>query len=457
MAERSRLTGVDGSGKPTGPPGDVTIPGDATLPGDATDPSPESGAALRSRRGLGRAYWGLWRSVTLSSFGDGLVLVAFPLLALTVTRRPLAVAAVAVAARAPVVFFGLVAGAMADRVDRRRLAVTAEAVRLVVLIGFIALEVGGAVDLAVIYVAVFLLGTCEQFFDAATMACLPQMVAGPDLDRANGFMQVSDLTAEGVAGQSLGGALSAVTGALPFVADAISFAGSALLLRRSLPPLVAEARPPSTLRSDVVIGLRFFAGHRSLRLLAGLIGSFVLCQSLVLAVITLYARQDLHLGPAGYGVLLAVPGVSSILGGLFSDRIIARLGLVPSILGAGLLAGGSYLLLGGQRSVVLAGVALALEGAGVILGNVASMSLRQRLIPAALLGRVGMTFRVIIFTGMPLGALVGGLLAASFSLSRAIEVAGAAQLVALTVFIPQLWAGTRTGRAGVVDITSMET
>jgi predicted MFS family arabinose efflux permease len=189
---------------------------------------------------------------------------------------------------------------------------------------------------------------------------------------------------------------------------------------------------------------------------AGLIGSFVLCQSLVLAVITLYARQDLHLGPAGYGVLLAVPGVSSILGGIFSDQIIARLGLIPSIFVAGLLAGFSYLLLGGQRSVVGAGVALALEGAGVILGNVASMTLRQRLIPTALMGRVGMTFRVIIFTGMPLGALAGGLLASAASLSRAIELAGATQLVAGVVFTAQLWAGTRSGTDQVIDITAME-
>jgi predicted MFS family arabinose efflux permease len=438
MTDQARLPGADGSG-----PGGTAFP-------------PQDVAPTGARRGLGRAYWGLWRSVTLSSFGDGLVLVAFPLLALTVTHSPLLVAGVAVAARVPVVVFGLLAGALADRVDRRRQAVMAEVLRLIALVGFIALEVTGIVDLAAIYATVFILGTCEQFFDAATMACLPRLVASGDLDRANGFMQVSDLTAEGVAGQSLGGVLSAVTGSLPFVADAVSFACSALLLRRSLPPAVQETRSPSSIRSDVKAGLRFFAGHRSLRLLAGLIGSFVLCQSVVLAVITLYARQDLHLGPMGYGVLLAVPGVSSILGGIFSDRIIARLGLIPSIFVAGLLAGTSYLLLGGQRSFVWAGVALALEGAGVILGNVASMTLRQRLIPTAMMGRVGMTFRVIIFAGMPLGALAGGLLASAASLSRAIELAGATQLVAGVVFTAQLWAGTRSGTDQVIDITAME-
>lgn len=420
-------------------------------PEESTGAPPGRHGTQRSRHPLSRSYWGLWGSTALSSFGDGLVVVAFPLLALTVTRRPLLVAGVAVAARVPVLIFGLLAGGVADRMDRRRLAVVAEAVRLAAVAGFVAFSFLGSVDLVAIYLTVFVLGTCEQFFDAATMASLPGLVADGALDRANGLMEVSDLTAEGVAGQSLGGLLSAVTSSLPFVIDAVSFAGSALLLGRSLPPLPQPARPPASLRSDVAAGLRYFAGHRSLRLLAGLIGSFVVCQSLVLGVITLYARQDLGLGPAGYGVLLAVPGVSSILGGLFSARIMRRLGPVPAVCAAGLLAGASYLLLGGQRSLVLAAVALALEGAGVILGNVASMSLRQRLIPAALLGRVGMTFRVIIFAGMPVGALAGGLLAGVLSLSQAIEVAGAVQLLAVAVLAPPLWTATRPGR--VIDLT----
>jgi MFS family permease len=400
--------------------------------------------------GLGGMFWRLFAATGCSSLGDGLVLVAFPLLALMLSHDPILVSGVAVAARLPAFVVGLPAGALADRVHRRRLAVTVEWARLAVLAVFSALVVLHQDRLILLYLVVFVLGSLEELFVAATFASLPVVVAPEDLDRANGLLSFSDLTAEEVAGQGLGGVLVALGSSIPFIIDAFSFAASALLLRRALPDLPVDP-PVASFRSDIVTGLQWFRSHAALRLCALLVASFAFCQSVVVAVLVLYLRVGLHLSATGYGLLLAVSAVGNIIGALLSARLTARLGPLVSIAGAGLMAGGAYLLLALSHSVIGAGGAMALECLAITVGNVSSMSLRQRLIPSALLGRVGTTFRMIIFAGMPLGALLGGVLAGVSSLRATFLTAGIAQLVLLAVLVPRL---RQRMRAEVIDLTA---
>jgi MFS family permease len=414
-----------------------------TVAGETSDPA---------QTALGGLFWRLFAATGCSSLGDGLVLVAFPLLAITLTHDPLLISGVAVAARLPAFAVGLPAGALADRVHRRRLAVTVEWARLAVLAAFSALLLLHADRLAVLYLVVFLLGSLEELFVAATFASLPAMVASTDLDRANGLLSFADLTAEEVAGQGLGGVLVALGSSIPFVIDALTFAASAVLLRRALPDLPAEPADAS-FRSDIVTGLRWFRSHPAVSLCALLVSSFAFCQSLVIAVLVLYLRVDLHLSATGYGLLLAVSAVGNVVGALFSARIAGRIGALWSIVAAGLVASGAYVLLGLAHSVTGAGIAMALECLGITVGNVASMSLRQRLIPAGLLGRVGTTFRMVIFAGMPVGALLGGLLAHLSSLRVTFLTGGIAQLVFLAVLVPPLWRRMRAGPPVAIDLT----
>jgi predicted MFS family arabinose efflux permease len=396
----------------------------------AGSPAAESPAGAVPRPGLGAAFWRLWAATGVSSLGDGAVLVGFPLLAYGRTHTAVLIAGVVVAGRLPAVLLSLPAGALADRWSRRRLAVGVELVRLVLLAAFGVTVVAGADSLGLIYATVFAVGACETLFVCTTSAVLPAVVPVDRLVEANGYLLLADLTGEEVAGQGLGGLAYAAARALPFVADAVSFLASAVLLNRALPP-DDPPRPPATLRADLVAGLRWFAGHRAVRLLAVLLGSFAFCQYLVAGVLVVYARRTLGLGGSGYGLFLAVAAAGDVVGALAARRVHARLGPGPSIAAAGAVAGGAYLLLAAVPDVAVAATAVALQWAAVAVGNVAAVSLRQRLVPAALLGRVTSAFRALVYAGMPVGALAGGVVASTAGLRSTFLLAGGLQVVAV--------------------------
>lgn len=402
-----------------------------------------SSRRARHRRGLGAPARCLVTATASSSLGDGLALVAFPLLALRYTHNPLLVAGVAFADTIPALLFGLPAGVLADRWPRRTMARAAEWIRLGVLAAFVALIVLGLDSLWSLYATVFLIASFEQVYKAAAFSSLPGIVPSDLLGRANSRLWVADTSGEQFIGQGLGGLALGASRALPFAVDAVSFAASAVLVGRALPPDEpvrpdAPGRKERNLRAELGEGLRWFASHPVLRLLAALIGSFALCQFIVAAIVVLYARRVLHLSNAEYGLLMAVAAIGSVLGSLAADRVAERLGAVPSTVLGGVLTAGAYLGLAAWRSPVGLVVFLMLESLAVPVASVASLTLRQRLIPSELLGRVGMVFRLFLYAAMPLGALIGGLLAAHLPYREVFLVAGALQLTLLLALSSRL-------------------
>lgn len=412
--------------------------------------SPEnyiSGGVSRLRgRPLGRAFWRLWAATGISSLGDGLVMVAFPLLAVTLTSDPLLIAGVAIAGRLPALLCSVPAGALADRVDRRRLVVITNIVRTGVLAAFAVLVLAGADSLVLLYATVFVLGAGEMTFDAATQACLPAMVDGASLQRANGHVASAEVSGEQFVGPAMGGLAYAAAGALPFVADAASFAASAALLRSALPDQPVTRRR-SSWGQDIAAGLRWFAGHDLLRLLAVVVGSLAFCQAMVMSELVLYGTRDMHLGRVGYGIFFAVSASGNVLGAAFAGRIHARLGTSRCVIAAAVVSGGAYLILAITTAVVSATAALFLEGVAVAVGNVTTLSLRQRVIPNDLLGRVGSAFRMFLYGMIPLGALAGGLIASQADVRRAFVVAGLTQLAVFALAAPVLVRRIRTAEA----------
>ena len=403
-------------------------------------PSVTAPSALHAIR-LGPRYWRLWGASSASALGDGLALVAFPLLAATLTGDARLVAGVAVASRLPWLLFGLPAGALADRVDRRLLLGAVELSRMAVLIILGVTVATGSVSLAAIYAAAFALGALETAFSAASQACLPALVVIDQLPRANGYLFAAQATGEQFAGPALGGLLFAAAAALPFVLDGVSFLASAALLCLALPRRRGRTSPPqpaAAFRQDVLSGLRWFANHPILRLLALVVASLAFCQSMVLAILVLYCLRVLHLSHAGFGLFLALAAVGNVVGGLLAGRITARLGTGRVVFSAALLAAASYLVVGLTSAVGVAVLALAAEAVAVAVGNVATLSLRQSVIPGELLGRVGNAFRMCIFGVIPLGALTGGLIAHSVGLHAPFLVAGGLQLLVISLVGPRL-------------------
>jgi MFS family permease len=375
-----------------------------------------------------RGYWWVLTAGGTSAVGDGLVFVALPLLAVTLTHQPVLVAGVAVAAKLPWLLVSLPAGALADRVDRRRLAVAVEVLRAGVLAGLGVTVLVGHVSLAAIYLVAFTTGALETAFAAATRASLPHLVDPADVPRANSYLYAAETAGEQFAGPALGGVLFSVARSVPFLADAGSFAGSAVMLGVGLPREGPARHRSGGLAQDVRVGLRWFRRHPPLQLLAVVIATFAFCQAAVLSVLVLYGQNVLHLSPSGYGLFLAVGATGDVLGSLTAHRVYRRLRAARAILGAGAAAGAGYVVLAATSTPAVAVVGYALEAVGVALGNVATMSLRYQIIPSDLFGRVNNTFRTAVLSAGLAGALAGGVVTEHSSLHATFLSAGVIQL-----------------------------
>jgi Na+/melibiose symporter-like transporter len=302
------------------------------------------------------------------------------------------------------------------------------------LLGLMALGVAtGRIGLVGIYIAAFLVGVGETFVAAITRSVVPLIVDDQDLLSANGHVLAAETAGEKFAGPAVGGLLFGIVAALPFLGDAISYVASAILLRSAVPVTETRSADASTraVLHDVRTGLRWLLGHAQLRLLAVVVTTFAFCQAMALGVLVLFATRTLHLHSSGYGVLLAIAAIGDVFASLVAGRIHRRLGPFWTIMVAGLVAGGAYVLLGVGSHLSVATAALLLEAAAVTLGNVATLSARHRLIPTERFGLINNAFRMCVMGVVPAGALIGGALAELFGLGATFVTAGAVQLAVL--------------------------
>jgi MFS family permease len=394
---------------------------------------------------LDRRFWALLSATVSSGLGDGLVLVAFPLLAAQLTDDPRLVSGVAICAELPWLLLALPAGGVVDRAEHRSLLFRVEVARVIVLVAFGLAVVAGWSSLALLYLVVFVIGAGQTVFAAGVFTTVPRVVPTEHLTRANGLLAAGDTAAANMVGPALGGLLFAVAAALPFLLDGVSFALSAALVLLAVPVRPRVEAHTTTLLTDVRSAWRFFWSHALLRQLAFVIASLAFCQSVVAAPLVLYALRELGLGDAGFGVLLAVGAVGHVAGGLAAGRLERHASAAVLLLSAAVVAAGGYLVVGVAGGALVAGVGLVIEAVAVAVGNVASITLRQRLIPTELLGRVGNIFRFFIYGAIPLGALAGGFIASEIGLRAPQLTAAALQLAFVVVLGPSLLRKVRTG------------
>jgi MFS family permease len=392
---------------------------------------------------LGTHYWRLWWANAISSTGDGAFVAALPLLAVTITRDPRLVAVVTAAGYLPWMVLSLPAGALVDRYDRATLMWRAQAVQAAVVAAVAVLVVFRIANIAVLGLAGLLLGSAEVVFSNAAQAMLPALVPPELLARANGSQQVSLTVGETFLGPPAGSLLFAVAAALPFGLDAASFAGSAALLAR-LPRTSRETgQPRASIRAQIAEGLRWLCRHRLLRVVAVLLGIFNFANQMGQAVLVLLATQTLHVGTRGYGLLLAVTAVGSVIGGLVSPAVTRRLGMLPSLIIAGAVDAAFFAGLGLAPDPAVAALMLAGQGFTVTMWNVVTVSLRQQVVPAHLLGRVNSVYRMLGWGLMPLGALAGGFIAHAAGLRAPYIVGGLLCGLSLLAAVPFLLAARR--------------
>ena len=392
---------------------------------------------------LSRSFRLLWAATAISNIGDGLRLTALPLLATSVTTDPRAIAGVALAERIPWLLFILPGGAWADRHDRRVLRMRLDGARAIVMAGLVAAIATDHVSMAAIYAVAALLASAEAVVDSSSMALVPATVEQHQLERANGLLSSTELVTNALIGPPLGGLLFGLAMAVPFGIDTASFAAAAVTMALLPGTFRATGSPVDrgSLRGEITDGFRWFWSRPPLRNLALVSMALGFADFLGGAVFVLFATQTLHLSSTGYGLLLVPAALGGVAGSMLAGRLTRRpLRLVLSV--AILVAGASTLAVSASSSPVVVGALSVLTTASALVWNVLTIALRQRVVPAELLGRVGASYRFLVYAGMPFGALAGGALAHAWGIRAAIA-AGGAMLVVVGLAIPQLLRGAQ--------------
>ncbi len=385
---------------------------------------------------LGVEYRKLWTASTISNLGDGVTLVAGPLLAASLTRDPLLVGGLTFAQRVPWLLFPLISGALVDRLDRRRVMGYSDAARTA-LIGALGVAVLlGWANLPLLYGIFFLMGTLETLFDNASQAIIPAVVSRDRLERANSRLYAAEIVSNELAGPPLGGFLFGVAVAAPFLLDAGTFAAAAALilaLRGQFRPERPEGAPPTTLVAEIGEGLRWLWNHRLIRTLAIMLGVFNMTFAATEAIFVLFAQDILDLGSFGYGVLLTSGAVGGLIGSLTADKIVAWFGSGGALQAAVLISAVVLAVVALSESAVVVWAVFLLVGITVVVWNVITVSFRQAVVPEDIFGRVNSVYRLLGWGGISVGALLGGFLARSFGLTAPFWFA--AVMLAIMFFI----------------------
>jgi MFS family permease len=395
------------------------------------------------RGGLWRVsgFRNLWLAQTTSLLGSQVTLLAFPLLALlTLHASALQVSVLWAMEFLPVVLLGLPAGAWVERLRHRPVLIVADIVRGLATASIpIAYALGG-LSMVHLYAVAFVVGLGTLFFDVAHLSYLPSLIREDQLADGNAKLEGSRSFAQ-LAGPSLGGILvQALTAPAAVVADAVSYGFSAMFLLFIRDHRKAPAPTERRLRGEIGEGIRFVASHPLLRPLALCTAIANLAFAAVLALQVIYAQRTLHLSPTAIGIVLAVGNAGGLVGAFLSGPLSRRFASGVVIIGSVAVFSVGAVLLPLSTGAVGLGLGLFTVYVGVVIYNVAQVTLRQTITPEGLLSRTNATLRFVEWGTLPIGAAVGGILVGPAGLRGALWIAAIVNAVSI---IPPLLSPVR--------------
>lgn len=360
-------------------------------------------------RQLNWDFWKFWSGETVSNFGSSFTFFALPLLIFRLTASPLFLAAAAAAWTLPNLFFGLQIGALTDRLDRKRVMIATDLLAAVVVVSVPFASAAGLLTVWWILAVIFIASTLGIFFEASQFGAIPSLVSRDDLVTANGRIQAS-FAAANVLGPLGAGALVAF---LPLetilFVDAASFLVSAatlLAIRRSFN--APRARPATTIRADIVEGLRYVLSHPVLRNISVMMALVNFISATQWAQLVYFAKRVYGASDSQLSLLFAAAGVGTVVLSLAAGPLRRRWSFGNVALGA-LMAGGLAIVAMSAVPVLWVGVALWSLRSGLgSLFNINTGSLRQAIVPDHLLGRIITIARVLAWSANPVGAFLGG-------------------------------------------------
>jgi predicted MFS family arabinose efflux permease len=390
----------------------------------------------------------------VSNLGDGIAIAAGPLLVASQTHDPFLVALAALLQWLPPFVFGLWAGVVSDRLDRKAVVIAVNLVRVAVLAVLALTIVTGVVSIALVLPAMFALGTAEVFVDNADGTLLPMLVARDDLAIANSRLQVGFITVNQLAGPPIGAAMFAVGMAWPFVAQAAVVALSAMLITRVvLPAHAADRAGRRPVVHDIVEGVRWVRHHPAVRTLVLTIFTFNITFGAAWSVLVLYATRRLGMGEIGFGLLTTVSAAGGLVGTLAYGWITARVSL-GNLMRIGLVIETlTHLCLAVTTVPWVALVIFFVFGAHAFVWGTTSVTVRQRAVPQGLQGRVGSVHTIGVYGGLVLGSGIGGLVARHWGLAGPFWFAFGGSALFLVLIWRELRHIAHTDEAPLVDGT----
>jgi MFS family permease len=433
----------------------------------------------------------LWTAATLSLLGTQVTQIAIPVIAVLLLHvTPFEVALLGTFEFLPFLLFTLPAGVWVDRLPRRRILISGDVGRALMLVTIpIAWELN-LLTIWQLYAVGFVNGILTVFFDIADQSYLPTVLEREQLVDGNAKLQASFSTAQ-IVGQPIGGGLVAIlTAPIAIVFDAISYVASALLvfsIRRTERASAGRQKAPDNIgveqvldspsaeanvaaevnaaarlgaretteatvddrpgiRREVAEGLRFVLGHRYLRSIAATTGTSNLFSQVMFATYPIFVYEILNLTPETVGLMGGAGGVGALLGAITANRIGARLGLGRTIVASIAINGPSALLVPiatHDLAVFLIGGSIFLTSFTSVVYNISQVSLRQAITPEPMLGRMNATMRFIVWGTIPIGQVIGGLIATAFTPLTAIWIGAIGGLIA---FLPAFFSPVRTLR-----------
>ena len=358
----------------------------------------------------------LWSSSAASNVSDGLLKTAVPLLATTLTTDPFWISTIAAIVMLPWLLFAIPVGGLVDRINRRQMLALANSVRLSAAL-LLAVSVGlEFITLPLLLLTTFMFGIGEVIYDTTMQSMIPQVLEKDQLEQGNARLQVTSVTLGEFVGAPLSGVLYAISITLPFLFGAIGVVVAVLLvltipLKYSNNIQDHKVVEKKNFWADVRFGIRYLYEHKTLLKLVLLTSSIGFFFSASSSTMVLFLTQTLNVPVALFGVLLAMPAVGALLGSMLSHRISKRLGRTTVMAWSMALSSLLVILQGFSPNYMVLAVLITLGTAIITMWNVLLMATYHQIIPTELFGRIHGTRRTLVWGLMPIGSLLGGLIA----------------------------------------------
>ena len=366
---------------------------------------------------MSKAFNRLWSASLVSNLSDGVLLAAAPLLAITLTDNTVLISLLGAMIMLPWLLFAIPIGTLVDRLDRRYILAGTNLLRSVV-VGVLAFTI--AADLVNIYLlilAAFIIGSCEVASDTTAQSLIPQILEEKHFEKANSRLQISETVVQGFIGAPLSGFLYALAIYIPFFFNSVGYIVSAILAFSMPIHFLQDVRnrkkeiEQKYFVADMKFGIIYLYNHKLLRRLVLTTSSIGVCYAMGTATIVLFMVRELDLPEPLFGLVLTIQGIGGLVGAVVAPHASKRFGRAR-VMTFGIFSSSLLLLIQGFSPNIYLFVGFAAFGAFTISQwNILLMSTYQSVIPNEIYGRIHGTRRTLVWGMMPIGSVLGGLLA----------------------------------------------